>query len=104
MKPLDPLNVNERLYRQVAALLDQLEKERDLGLRERIAALVAVGRIQTIFVALRKEGAHDGPAAGSAVRKYASAFASHAGGRRKKGAGRPQPDTLDDDDTELYDS
>lgn len=83
----DPLNINARLYRQIARLLDDLEAadvKEMLDIKERIAALIAVARIQTVFVTLRKEGKL-GPtsrSAGSAVRKYASAFKANAGGRR----------------------
>ena len=53
MPSLDPLNVNERLYRQVAALLEQLENNRNVTLRERFQALMAIDRIQYAFVNLR---------------------------------------------------
>ena len=99
-KQVDSLKVNERLYRQIAKVLDDLEQRGDeLTIRDRIAALVAVGRIQTIFVSLRKEHQDDGNA-GSAVRKYSGAFtakAPNATRSRKKAAGRtktrPEPDT-----------
>lgn len=81
----DPLNINGRLYYQIGALLSALEQadEDHITLRERIQALVAIGRIQTIFVGLRKEKIGD-DSAGSAVRKYAVAFQDDAG-RGKKG-------------------
>lgn len=84
-KPVDTLNVNGRLYKQISDLLHQLESDPNITVRERIAALVAVGRVQTIFVGLRKENKDD-PDAGSAVRKYASAFSKNATGRGKKTA------------------
>jgi hypothetical protein len=104
-KIFDPLDVNGRLYRQIGKLLSQLEEAEDLGIRDRIAALVAVGRIQTIFVGLRKENQGD-PDAGSAVRKYSGVFKTdHATGGRKKATGttapKPTPDIdpwSDDDD------
>jgi hypothetical protein len=108
-KPIDALKVNERLYRQIAKVLDDLEQRGDeLTIRDRIAALVAVGRIQTIFVSLRKEHQEDDNA-GAAVRKYAGAFkakAAHGVGRRKKATrsaarASEQPDDpiqWDDDD------
>jgi hypothetical protein len=89
----DPLQVNARLYMQISELLNQLESgdgER-ITLRERIAALVAIGRIQVLFVGLRKEvpGGYASDA-GSSVRKYSTAFAKDDTGRRKKIAG-PRP-------------
>jgi hypothetical protein len=86
----DPLNLNARLYAQVGKLLDDLEAEdvkNPIGIKERVSVLIAVGRLQTIFVGLRKEnfnGATRG--SGSAVRKYSTAFAkANAGGRRATG-------------------
>lgn len=96
----DPLNVNSRLYKQVSKLLDQLEnKAEELTIRERIAALVAIGRVQTIFITLRNEH-RESEHAGSAVRKYADAFkAQNAGPKRKKATGRgsPTPDYAGDE-------
>jgi hypothetical protein len=94
---LDPQNVNGRLYRQLDALLTALEKTPNIGIRDRIAALVAIGRIQTLMIGLRKEGM-DGPGAGSAVRKYASAFSPHAARRRAPDRGPAGLATPDDDD------
>lgn len=93
----DPLQVNARLYLQISELLGQLEAMEGLTIRERVAALVAIGRIQTIFVGLRKEkGLYDGNA-GAAVRKYSSAFAlKNDTGGRKKIAG-PDPRSEPDD-------
>lgn len=76
-KPGDPLNINGRLYQQIGRLLDDLEgDDRDdkMTTPQRISALIAVGRILTIFAALRKTDYEYGDA-GSAVRKYAAAFA-----------------------------
>lgn len=105
--PRDPLNVNDRLYKEISRLLDQLgEGGDDITIRERIAALVAIGRIQVLFMGLRKEKSDDPAVTGSAVRKYAGAFKAHDTRRRKKAAGGdagPAPlDALfdeDDDDT-----
>ncbi|HEY2530287.1 MAG TPA: hypothetical protein VGJ20_20515 [Xanthobacteraceae bacterium] len=100
MPSLDPLNVNQRLYRQVAKLLDQLENldksgEVRITLKERIAALVAIGRIQTIFMGLRKENA-DEPTAGSSVRKYAGNFKGTGDTRRRTKGSRPAFRPTDD--------
>jgi hypothetical protein len=93
--PRDPLNVNRRLYDQISKLLDQLD-ERDsrelVTMRERIAALVAIGRIQIIFASLRKEKGHDN-ASGSSVRKYSAAFTANADAR-----GKEPPGSADDGD------
>ena len=85
-RPVDPHNINARLQNQVAQLLTQLEEGEHITLRERVQALVAIGRVQIMFVGLRKEKA-DEPDRGSAVRKYASAFAANDARRRKAGAG-----------------
>lgn len=98
----DPLNINARLYRQIGRLLDDLEAadvKEMLDIKERIAALIAVARIQTVFVNLRKEG-KGGPTsrtAGSSVRKYASAFKANAGSRRAPRARSAAADLGGDD-------
>ena len=94
-KSLDPKNINARLYNQVSALLDQLESE-EISLKERVAALVAIGRLQTIFLNLRLKGEKD-ESAGSTVRKYASAFQAHDA-RRRKAIARAVEDDTDGDD------
>ena len=77
----DPRNINMRLYNQVSELLRQLEEDKDVSINERYMALVAIGRIQAIFVALRKEKI-DEPTRGTTVRKYAAAFKAHDASRR----------------------
>lgn len=106
MKSGDPLNVNARLYGQIGKLLDDLEAaDRDdrMTMPQRISALIAIGRIQTIFQGLRK--GEDVGTAGSAVRKYAAAFASpNAVGRGKavpRRANVVQFDSGGDDDAEF---
>ena len=94
---LDPLNVNQRLYQQAHVFLRELEQP-DVGehltLRERIAVFLAVARMQTIFVGLRKErgGAEQ---SGSAVRKYEANFKNDTS-KRKKIAGPAPADEPDD--------
>jgi hypothetical protein len=83
----DPKDLKGRLYNQVDRLLDQLETGEHITLKERVAALIAVGRLQLIFVGLRKEKT-DEPDRGSAVRKYASAFAANDS-RRRAASARP---------------
>lgn len=125
-KSTDPLDLNGRLYNQVGCLLDQLEKRDEddgaikITLKERIAALIAVGRIMTIFAGLRKREPDD-PNAGAAVRRYAGAFKQdEAGGgktgRRRRGAAsrpaEPSPDPWfertaaagDDDERDDFDA
>ena len=113
----DPCNINGRLYNQMDKLLSQLERADDehITLKERVAALMALARIQVAFVGLRKEKIPDEHVAGSSVRKYAQAFANDARrGKAGRGAARtavaarrpePEPDeglgealSLDDDD------
>lgn len=104
---LDPDNVNARLYNQVSELLKQLETKTTVTLRERVTALVAIARIQTIFLTLRQKGdKDDADTAGSSVRKYTSAFQAHDARRRKAIARAAAADDdgddlgldLDDDD------
>lgn len=86
----DPLDINVRLYRQVAALLDDLEAadlEERMTIPQRISALIAIGRIQIMFNTLRK-GAFDAGYAGSAVRKYATAFSKANAARGRAGDAR----------------
>jgi hypothetical protein len=67
-------------------LLDDLEAPNcELTVRERLAAVIAIGRLQVIFMGLRKEVTDDA-GTGSSVRKYSAAFKNAARGR-KKGAG-----------------
>jgi hypothetical protein len=86
----DPLKINERLYKQIGRLLDDLESaDRDevMTTPQRISALIAVGRILTIFASLKKQD-YDYGNTGSAVRKYAAAFARPDAARGGKGGSR----------------
>ena len=86
----DPLKINERLYKQIGKLLDDLEgADRDevMTTPQRIQALIAVGRILTIFASLKK-GDFEYGNTGSAVRKYAAAFARPDAARGGKGGPR----------------
>jgi hypothetical protein len=115
--PFDPEDVNKRLYQQVSALLTQLEERESrakITMRERIAALIAVGRLQQVFAALRKANPHD-PNRGAQVRKYATAFSNEprrrAAGARPADGTEPEPNdwferddvSPDDADTEFGD-
>jgi hypothetical protein len=93
---LDPHNIRARVFNQVSALLTQLE-ERDtdhVTMKERIAALVAISRIEQIYFMLRLKEQPANEQSGSTVRKYASAF-ENAGGRRKTGTGATEPEPDD---------
>lgn len=77
----DPLNVNPRLYKQVAKLLDDMEAadaNEVMTMPQRISSLIAIGRLLKMFQDLRKGDANVD--AGSAVAKYAAAFAAQANG------------------------
>lgn len=102
-KDNDPLDINKRLYNQVAKLLDDMEAaDRDdkMTMPQRISALIAVGRVQKMFQDLRKGEFNAG--AGSAIDKYSAAFApANAASRGKQDPRRPsnivQFDQSDDD-------
>ena len=86
----DPLDINGRLYKQIGRLLDDLESDdRDdvMTTPQRISALIAVGRILTIFASLKRSD-YDYGNTGSAVRKYAAAFARPNAARGGKAAPR----------------
>jgi hypothetical protein len=87
----DPLRINARLYGQIGKLLDDLERddrEEIMTTPQRISALIAVGRILTIFAALKKNDYNYGNT-GSAVRKYAQAFARPDAARGRAAASGP---------------
>lgn len=96
LNPFDPDQINQRLYKQVSALLSQLEEKDSrskVTMRERIAALIAVGRIQDLFIKMRKASGDVG--AGSTVKKYAAtAFSSNAARGRAKNAGPAEPEPV----------
>lgn len=72
----DPLDINGRLYKQLAKLLDDMEQaDQDdaMTMPQRISALIAIGRVQKMFADLRK-GEFD-VGRGTAIDRYATAFA-----------------------------
>lgn len=77
----DPLQLKTRLYIQIGELLHQLEGATDepITVRERIAALVAVGRLQDLLI---EKGKDEDEHTGSAVRKYEGVFKKNGAGRR----------------------
>jgi hypothetical protein len=107
--PADPLNINGRLYNQIGKLLDDLEREdreEVMTTPQRISALIAVGRILTIFSSLKKADFEHGNT-GSAVRKYAAAFArpdAARGGARLARSNALRVDSGADDDAGEFDA
>jgi hypothetical protein len=102
-KDSDPLDVNGRLYKQLGKLLDDMEAAdaaETMTFPQRINALIAVGRVQKMFVDLRKGEFSVGR--GSAIDKYAAAFSTaHAarGGTDDAGLsldGRDEDDIRDE--------
>jgi hypothetical protein len=102
----DPLDLKGRLYKQLGRLLDDMEAadaEEKMTMPQRIQALVALGRVQKMFLDLRKGELNAG--AGSTVNRYAAAFTSSdaVGGRnpQRYPANVIELDrTTDDDDRE----
>ena len=97
----DLTTISDRLVGQVGKLLDQLEdgdNKAEITIPQRINALIAVGRILTSLSMLRKRAANDRSAAGagSAVRKYSSAFEANAArGRTPRGGDADAAEALD---------
>lgn len=78
--PLDPLDVNGRLYTAMSTLLDNFD---DMSPREQVLAISAIARIQVLFMKIREEPGAS-PNTGSAVRKYEQAFKENAARSRKR--------------------
>lgn len=91
----DPLNLNWRLYQQLGRLIDDMEaadRDEKMTMPQRIAAMIAIGRVQKMFIDLRKGEFNGG--AGTAIEKYAAAFSpSNATSGRNENRGRI-PDTV----------
>jgi hypothetical protein len=85
----DPIGLNRRLYAQLGKLLDDMEaadRDERMTMPQRISALIAIGRLQKMFVDLRKGEINGG--AGSAIARYSAAFAeAHGTGSRNGDAG-----------------
>jgi hypothetical protein len=96
----DELRINERLYKQLGKLLDDMETAdaaEAMTMPQRIAALIAIGRVQKMFVDLRK-GEFD-VGRGTAIDRYATAFASTDAARgRASNAGFGERRERDEDD------
>lgn len=101
--PKQPTNVvpfkaswSRRVEVQIDKIFEDLENL-PIPVKERVAALYTIARLQVL---LAKGGRDDG--AGSAVRRYATAFTRKDGGGRGSRGARPTvveaPDDLGDDD------
>jgi len=101
---VDPLNINARLYAQLGKMLDQLEAgDSMITLRERIAALIAVGRLQVIFKGLRSKDP-ESHSVGTTVSRYSNVFAKNAARGRETSRGTAavvQFDRHDDEDDDI---
>jgi hypothetical protein len=95
-KKLDPYNIRPRLMKQVSMLLGQLETSEHITVRERVQALVAISRIEQIFLMIRIKEPDEPDRSGTVVKKYAAAFAN-ADGRRKPHPGSAEPKHEPDD-------
>jgi len=89
-------SVNDRLAAQIDLLLDDLESNTlDITFPQRLSALVAIGRIQTIFLTLRIKEPQGG-GTGTSVRKFAEAFAKPPTDAGRRGKAKPRlSDTTD---------
>jgi hypothetical protein len=98
--PLDPRNVNGRLYEAISKLLDNFD---DMTVREQVATVAAIARIQVLFQKIREEQGAIPSSAGTTVKRYAKAFEAHAARGRKAVAGSEIPllDASYDDSDEL---
>lgn len=96
---LDPKNVNGRLYNAISTLLDNFD---DMSVREQVATVAAIARIQVLFIKLREEKIESANA-GTAVKRYEKAFEANAARKRKRVAGsvdRTLAAIRDDDELE----
>ena len=84
INPLDPHNINPRLQEWISELI---EKRDDMSVREEIAAIAAIGRLQVLFIKLREEGG-GGVATGTEVKRFEQYFKTNAKSRRKGVAGK----------------
>lgn len=99
----DPLDLTGRLYKQLGKLLDDMEaadRDEKMTMPQRISALIAVGRVQKMFLDLRKGDLNAG--AGSTVSRYAAAFqtpdATGGGGHYPRPTNIIEFDRPDEDD------
>jgi hypothetical protein len=92
---LDPDNHSARIYKLITKLIGKLEADDGkVTVKELYMALASISRMQLYCQQFRLKEIKDEPAAGSAVRKYATAFSSYDT-RRRKTATRPADDDAD---------
>lgn len=97
----DPHGMRARLLKESSRMLEKMEQTPldDIEIRVWYMALMSMWRAEAVGVALRKEK-FDEPDRGSAVRKYAGAFAQQANGSGggKAVAREPEPEPEPDFD------
>lgn len=89
---LDPKNLNGRLYDAMSTLLDHFD---DMNVREQVATIAAIARIQVAFIKIREDTYVPG-SSGAAVKRYEKAFAANANRQRGKVAGSGATAALND--------
>lgn len=95
--PNDPKNLNGRLY---DAMCDLLDEWGDMDVREKVATIAAIARIQVQFIKIREDH-HVPGASGTAVKRYEKAFAANAARKRGKVTGSATIALIGDKDDEL---
>jgi hypothetical protein len=94
---LDPDNHAPRLYKLITKLISKLEEDDGkVTVKELYMALASISRMQLYCQQFRLKEIKDEPAAGSAVRKYATAFTPHDARGRKASGGNADDATVDD--------
>jgi hypothetical protein len=97
LNPDDPKDINGRLYDAISNLLDKFE---EMTVREQVAVVSAIARIQVQFPKIRETSGDS--RRGAVVRQYTQAFKANAGRRRKSAPRSTIPDDdLDDGFDEL---
>lgn len=103
----DPLDITPRLYNQLDRLLDDMEaadRDERMTMPQRISGMIALGRIMKMLQDLKRSELNVD--AGSAVNKYAAAFApTNDPGSRKplpRSANIVEFDSEPDPDTDPY--
>lgn len=107
---IDPLNINPRLAAWVSELI---ENRHLMNIAEQVRSVAAIARIQYAFMKLREERDKEeekklNANSGTEVKRFAKAFTSNAGRRRKGNSRPPKQDLIldaierdDDESTEL---
>ena len=98
-KNLDPHHIRPRLLKQVSKLLTMMEEQDHLTVRERVQALVAISRIEQIFLMIRIKEPDESDRAGAVVKKYAAAFTHADGGRASHARAAAKPVESEPDDS-----